>query len=57
MAADLQRLRFLSAADVYRQGNLAGHLTRTEAGGIAFAYDPAYLEAGLAGTCRRGSER
>ncbi|WP_427005147.1 HipA N-terminal domain-containing protein [Pseudarthrobacter sp. H2] len=49
MAADLQRLRFLPAADVYRQGRLAAHLSRTETGGTSFAYDPGYLAAGLPG--------
>ena len=49
MAADLQRLRFLRAADVYRQGILAGHLTRTETGGTSFAYEPDYLAAGHPG--------
>lgn len=47
MAADLQRLRFLPAADVYKQGELAAHLTRTAAGGTSFTYDPSYLAAGL----------
>jgi serine/threonine-protein kinase HipA len=49
MAADLQRLRFLAAADIYKQGKLAGFLARTATGGTAFSYDAAYLQAGLPG--------
>ena len=47
MAADLQRLRFLPAADVYKQGRLAAHLTRTATGGTAFAYDASYVSSGF----------
>jgi serine/threonine-protein kinase HipA len=49
MAADLQRLRFLPAADVYKQGTLAGSLARTDTGGTEFTYTPEYLAAGLPG--------
>ncbi len=46
MAADLQRLRFLRAADVYKQGALAAHITRTAGGGTEFTYDPSYRASG-----------
>jgi serine/threonine-protein kinase HipA len=49
MAGDLQRLRFLPAADVYKQGALAGRLARTGNGGTEFTYTPEYLNAGLPG--------
>ena len=49
MAGDLQRLRFLPAADVYKQGVLAGRLARTENGGTEFTYLPDYVRAGLPG--------
>ncbi|MFE5835238.1 type II toxin-antitoxin system HipA family toxin [Arthrobacter sp. NPDC056493] len=49
MAGGLQRLRFLPAADVYKQGELAGRLARTENGGSEFTYVPDYLKAGLPG--------
>ena len=48
MAADLQRLRFLPAADVYKRGVLAAHLTRTATGGTEFSYDASFLASGLA---------
>ncbi|MFF0990593.1 type II toxin-antitoxin system HipA family toxin [Kocuria nitroreducens] len=43
---DLQRLRFVAVADVYKAGRLAGRLERTGDAGTAFTYDQAYLEAG-----------
>lgn len=49
MAGDLQRLRFLPAADVYKQGTLAGSLARTDTGGTEFTYVRDYLAAGLPG--------
>lgn len=47
MAADLQRLRFLPAADVYKRGVLAAHLSRTDSGGTEFSYDASFLASGL----------
>jgi serine/threonine-protein kinase HipA len=44
--ADLERLRFVRDADVYKGGQLAGRLSRTEAGGTVFAYDGAYVGTG-----------
>lgn len=44
--ADLHRLRFVTVADVYRAGRLAGRLERTGDAGTAFTYDQAYLDAG-----------
>jgi serine/threonine-protein kinase HipA len=41
--SDLQRLRFIKAADVYKDGTLAGHLKRTDSGGVAFGYIAEYL--------------
>lgn len=45
MAGDLQRLRFVTVADVYKSGQLAGHLERT-GGAVAFGYDADYLVGG-----------
>lgn len=49
MAAELQRLRFVAEADVYKQGILAARLSRTDDGGTSFGYLPAYAEKGLPG--------
>lgn len=46
MLAELQDLKFVRAADVYKNGTLAGHLNRTEYGGVRYSYLPAYLAAG-----------
>lgn len=43
MAADLQDLKFVRDADVYKGGILAGHLSRTGFGGVRFSYAPEYL--------------
>lgn len=48
MPSDLQRLRFIKAADVYKDSALAGHLKRTDTGGVAFEYTPGYLAGGRA---------
>ncbi|MDR6555777.1 serine/threonine-protein kinase HipA [Arthrobacter pascens] len=48
MPDDLQQLKFIKAADVYKDGLLAGHLTRTVRGGVAFQYTPEYLAGGYA---------
>lgn len=45
MTADLQRLRFVAAADVYKASRLAGRIERAH-GGTAFSYDGAYLAGG-----------
>jgi serine/threonine-protein kinase HipA len=45
--ADLHRLRFVTAADVYKGGRLAGRLERTGEG-TAFIYDGAYQADGRA---------
>lgn len=47
MPADLQELKFVRAADVYKNGILAGHLTRTGYGGVKFSYLARYLAGGL----------
>ncbi|QCB97445.1 type II toxin-antitoxin system HipA family toxin [Arthrobacter sp. PAMC25564] len=47
MPADLQELKFVRAADVYKNGILAGHLMRTGYGGVRFAYLARYLAGGL----------
>lgn len=49
MAGELQVLRFIAEADVYKQGTLAGKLRRTDDGGTSFAYTAEYLESGLPG--------
>ncbi|GAB4098603.1 type II toxin-antitoxin system HipA family toxin [Sinomonas halotolerans] len=46
MAPDLAGLRFVPAADVYKNGTLAGQLSRTPQGAIQFSYSPAYAEGG-----------
>lgn len=43
--ADLEHLRFVTAADVYKAGQLAGTLTRTADGGTSFGYTGEYLSA------------
>ncbi|MDQ0093921.1 type II toxin-antitoxin system HipA family toxin [Paeniglutamicibacter psychrophenolicus] len=48
MTPDLQRLRFIEGADVYKNGVHAGELTRTAAGGIRFGYLDSYLAGGKA---------
>ncbi len=45
MTEDLARLKFVTQADVYKAGVLAGHLNRGSHGGVAFSYTPAYLAA------------
>lgn len=45
--ADLEHLRFLSAADVYKGGQLAGMLVRTMGGETSFQYTSGYLESGM----------
>lgn len=45
--ADLQHLRFVRRADVYKAGRLAGTLSRTDDGGTSFSYSPGYRDAGL----------
>lgn len=46
MPAELQDLKFVRDADVYKGGILAGHLGRTGFGGVRFSYDAAYLDGG-----------
>nr|WP_315968659.1 HipA domain-containing protein [Arthrobacter sp. PM3] len=46
LPADLQDLKFVRSADVYKNGVLAGQLNRTGTGGVRFAYLPAYVAAG-----------
>lgn len=46
MAEDLQQLKFVRAADVYKDGRLAGHLRRTDTGGVRFGYAPDYIAGG-----------
>lgn len=46
MMVDLQRVRFVAAADVYKAGRLAGRIVRTGNGGTAFTYEDAYLSGG-----------
>ncbi|MFH5878804.1 type II toxin-antitoxin system HipA family toxin [Arthrobacter sp. NA-172] len=46
MPDDLQDLRFIRAADVYKGGILAGHIVRTRHGGMTFSYAAEYLAAG-----------
>jgi serine/threonine-protein kinase HipA len=44
MAADLQQLRFVRTADVYKNGTLAGQLKRTQYGSVSFSYKKEYLD-------------
>lgn len=46
MSTDLSALRFVPAADVYKGGVLAGHLTRTREGAVEFSYSHAYVADG-----------
>lgn len=46
MSRDLQHLKLIREADVYKAGTLAGHLSRTEQGGVRFAYRDAYVAGG-----------
>ncbi|KRE80260.1 type II toxin-antitoxin system HipA family toxin [Arthrobacter sp. Soil763] len=46
MAAELRDLRFVRAADVYKDGVLAGHLARTGTGGVRFTYREDYTSGG-----------
>ena len=46
MPAELQDLKFVRDADVYKGGILAGHLSRTGYGGTRFSYAPEYLAGG-----------
>ncbi len=44
MVAGLDELRFVASADVYKQGRLAGRLTRTSDGSVVFAYLSEYRD-------------
>ncbi|WP_255767956.1 type II toxin-antitoxin system HipA family toxin [Pseudarthrobacter sulfonivorans] len=46
MAKDLEHLKFIREADVYKAGTLAGHLNRTGRGTVTFAYSSGYLDRG-----------
>lgn len=46
MTQDLQHLKLIRDADVYKGGALAGHLARTQNGGVRFAYRDSYLARG-----------
>ena len=46
MPAELQDLRFVRSADVYKNGLLAGQLARTGQGGVRFSYLADYLAGG-----------
>lgn len=46
MTRDLQQLKLIREADVYKSGTLAGHLSRTDHGGVRFAYADVYVAAG-----------
>jgi len=46
MPAELQDLRFVRSADVYKNGLLAGRLARTGQGGVRFSYRADYLAGG-----------
>ncbi|MHA7304739.1 type II toxin-antitoxin system HipA family toxin [Arthrobacter sp. TMN-49] len=43
MTQDLQHLKLIREADVYKAGTLAGHLRRTAQGGVRFTYRDSYL--------------
>ncbi|WP_104087511.1 type II toxin-antitoxin system HipA family toxin [Arthrobacter sp. GMC3] len=43
MSQDLQHLKLVREADVYKAGTLAGMLQRTEQGGVRFSYRDSYL--------------
>jgi serine/threonine-protein kinase HipA len=42
----LEDLKTLHSAEVYKQGALAGHLTRNSHGGVDFSYTPEWVDSG-----------
>ncbi|MHA7269181.1 type II toxin-antitoxin system HipA family toxin [Arthrobacter sp. HLT1-20] len=46
MTQDLQHLKLIREADVYKGGALAGYLSRTQQGGVRFVYRDSYLAGG-----------
>lgn len=46
MTPELQQLKRIRQADVYKNGVLAGELSRTDTGGISFSYNNGYLSSG-----------
>ena len=46
MTADVQRLRSVAAADVYKAGRLAARLERGDAASTVFTYDEQYRQLG-----------
>jgi len=48
MTQDLQHLKLIREADVYKGGTMAGHLQRTGQGGVRFSYADSYLVDGQA---------
>lgn len=46
MTRDLQQLKHVRKADVYKNGTLAGHLSRTDGGGVSFTYLESYVAQG-----------
>lgn len=46
MSEELQRLKFVRSADVYKAGVLAGRLDRKDRGSVAFSYTLDYLASG-----------
>lgn len=48
MTQDLQYLKLIREADVYKGGTLAGQLSRTLQGGVRFTYRDSYVAAGNA---------
>lgn len=51
MTADLQQLKNIREADVYKSEVLAGHLARTATGGVSFRYRDQYVGEGRAEEC------
>lgn len=49
-SGDLDRLRFVRAADVYKKGRLAAQLERTPTGAVRFTYRPDYAGEAVAST-------
>ncbi|XKH58719.1 HipA domain-containing protein (plasmid) [Citricoccus nitrophenolicus] len=57
MAPEIDALRFVATADVYKAGVLAGHLTRTSTGSVVFAYREGYGGEPVAFTLPTGQDQ
>ncbi|NUL46098.1 type II toxin-antitoxin system HipA family toxin [Cellulosimicrobium funkei] len=56
MTPEIDTLRFVATADVYKAGVLAGHLTRTNSGSVIFTYSEGYDGEPVAFTLPTGQD-